>query len=358
MKICIEQGKNKNFKIFHGNVVGDMAEAFAGFSDLCDNMSDDKSSTNNNNNQYSNPLEEGKKSEETQLAIKYLGDYHGIQSSYFLKNQYGDDMVINGQKVPVASSDFKFLLKENGVVSLQQTNLEDNSRNYYDGTYKIISDGIDNIILECSLSDGKSSNPTYNLTIGKTDKNSNCIGHNEPEFNLEKIESNALLNANSADSNNQSETDNQANEQLQENNDQLANVSNNSASNEIESINEILSNLYRSIDNNTFSAKAFFAEKVLCYINHYNIKNDEIDSLYSIDSQEFQEYEIFLHKESIKMIMTSGKIVYYTYWLDLKCFRKSKNKTEKCKVNVEVGFDENKKIVFLKELKIEDLKFY
>ena len=35
--------------------------------------------------------------------------------------------------------DYKFLLKENNVVTLQQINLEDYSRAYYDGTYKIIS---------------------------------------------------------------------------------------------------------------------------------------------------------------------------------------------------------------------------
>lgn len=47
MKTCIEQGKMKNNKVSHGNAVGDMAEAFAGFSELCDNVSENKSETNN-----------------------------------------------------------------------------------------------------------------------------------------------------------------------------------------------------------------------------------------------------------------------------------------------------------------------
>ena len=77
------------------------------------------------------------------LQPEYIGKYHGIQPSYYMKNQYGDDMLINGQKVSVPSIDFKFLLKEDGAASLQQTNLEDNSRFYYDGTIKIIKDATD-----------------------------------------------------------------------------------------------------------------------------------------------------------------------------------------------------------------------
>lgn len=123
-----------------------------------------------------------------ELSEEFLGNYHGIQPGYFMKNQYGDDMVIAGNKVPIPSSDFKFLLKENNVAGLQQTNLEDNSRYYYDGNYKIISDGPEFIKTECSLNDGQGSSPTYILEISKTDKTGKCIGKtNEPEFQISKI---------------------------------------------------------------------------------------------------------------------------------------------------------------------------
>jgi len=144
------------------------------------------SSCGNNPENKQTQSTEVKKDKQPLLQPEYLGNYHGIQPSYFMKNQYGDDMVINGQKVPVPSIDFKFLLKEDGAVSLQQTNLEDNSRVYYDGTIKIISDATDILKLECSLSDGKSSNPTYTLAINKSDKTAICIGNDEPEFKLEK----------------------------------------------------------------------------------------------------------------------------------------------------------------------------
>ena len=145
-----------------------------------------------NNNQEStnnsSPNETEKKSEDKPegLSAEFLGNYHGIQPSYFMKNQYGDDMVINGNKVSVPSIDYKFLIKENTIVSLQQINLEDNSRVYYDGTYKIISEESITTKIECSLSDGQGSNPTFVLTINRSDKKGICTGSNEPEFSIEK----------------------------------------------------------------------------------------------------------------------------------------------------------------------------
>ena len=40
--------------------------------------------------------------------------------------------------------------------------------------------------IECSLSDGKNSNPTYILTINKSDKKGVCNGSQEPEFSIVK----------------------------------------------------------------------------------------------------------------------------------------------------------------------------
>ncbi|MFM7683528.1 MAG: hypothetical protein ACKO7P_12425 [Bacteroidota bacterium] len=140
-------------------------------------------STNN-----SSPIESEKISPDKTngLSAELLGNYHGIQPSYFMKNQYGDDMVINGNKVSVPSIDYKFLIKDNFIVNLQQINLDDNSRVFYDGTYKIISEEGSTSKIECSLSDGQGSKPTYVLTINKSDKKGICTGSNEPEFNIEK----------------------------------------------------------------------------------------------------------------------------------------------------------------------------
>jgi hypothetical protein len=150
-----------------------------------------QSSCGNNNQNTFNKLPSTQTDESTKqkaegLSAEFLGNYHGIQSSYFMKNQYGDEMVINGNKIPVPSIDHKFLLKENNVVSLQQINLDNNSLVYYDGTFKIISNESNMIKIECSLSDGQNSMPTYVLSINKSNKKGVCNGINEPEFSFEK----------------------------------------------------------------------------------------------------------------------------------------------------------------------------
>ncbi len=129
---------------------------------------------------------EVKNHSQTLLQNEYLGNYHGIQPSYTMKNQYGDDMIIGGQKVSVPSIDFKFLLKEDGIAGLQQTNLDDNSRVYYNGTFKLLNEDANTVTVECSLSDGEYSKPKYILKINKSDKTAVCKGANEPEFSITK----------------------------------------------------------------------------------------------------------------------------------------------------------------------------
>ncbi len=121
------------------------------------------------------------------LFPEFLGNYNGIQPGYYMKNQFGKEMVINGNKVEVPSCDFTFLLKENNVVRLLQINLDNNQRIYYEGNYSIISENDNKVIIECTVSDGETSNPTYALTIQKADKTGFCSGSNEPEFSVQKI---------------------------------------------------------------------------------------------------------------------------------------------------------------------------
>lgn len=132
--------------------------------------------------------QEVKSNQSMELTDDFLGNYHGIRESYFMKNQYGDDMIIAGNKVPVPSIDFKFLLKEDNAAGLQQSNLEDNSRYYYDGSYNILNNESDVIKVEVSLSDGQGSNPTYILEINKSNKKGICLGGDfgEPAFEISK----------------------------------------------------------------------------------------------------------------------------------------------------------------------------
>ena len=116
----------------------------------------------------------------------FLGVYHGVQQAYYLKNQYGDDMVVKGNKIPVPSIDYKFILKKKGFVNLQQINLEEGTREYYEGNFSVLDKEGSTIKITCNLSDGKSSNPVYQLLINNAANTITCTGNNEPQFTLEK----------------------------------------------------------------------------------------------------------------------------------------------------------------------------
>lgn len=124
----------------------------------------------------------------TGIMPDFQGIYQGVQPAYNLKNEDGDELIIKGKPVSVPSIDFKFILKANLVVSLQQINLEDNSRVYYQGKFKILEDSDQKLVILCELHDGEGSNPNYTLHIDKLKRIASCMGANEPAFKVEKKE--------------------------------------------------------------------------------------------------------------------------------------------------------------------------
>ena len=158
--------------------------SFFVFSSCSNNMDQE-----NSDGLSTTQLEQSSIIEPSQLKEEFLGIYHGIQPGYYLKNQYGDDLLIGGKRVPVPPSDYKFILKENNIVSLQQTSLDNGKRYFLKGTIEIISDDSNLIKLNCPLNDGEGLSPTIILVINKLNKNAICIGNNEPEFKLKKLSS-------------------------------------------------------------------------------------------------------------------------------------------------------------------------
>jgi hypothetical protein len=145
--------------------------------------------------QFSKTNEESSSPEENIIEVDnvpeiLLGVYHGIQDSYFMKNKFGDDLIVNGQKINVPSVDHRFLFEKQNAVSLQQTNLEDNSRVYYEGSFKILSEENGLIKIECALSDGEYSNPKYILELNKSEAFMTFkeTSGGAPSFNLDHLE--------------------------------------------------------------------------------------------------------------------------------------------------------------------------
>ena len=57
---------------------------------------------------------------ESIMDEEYLGVYIGIQNSYYMENKFGDYLIINGNKVSVPGSEYRFLIEDDNKISLQQ----------------------------------------------------------------------------------------------------------------------------------------------------------------------------------------------------------------------------------------------
>ncbi|MEC7186056.1 MAG: hypothetical protein VXV92_01415, partial [Bacteroidota bacterium] len=112
---------------------------------------------------------------ESLIDEEYLGIYIGIQNSYFMENKFGDYLIINGNKVPVPGSEYRFLIEDDNKISLQQKSMEDESRYYYEGNFTVFSITDDKIIIEAELIYDEFSSPSYKIEINKETKEGECI---------------------------------------------------------------------------------------------------------------------------------------------------------------------------------------
>ena len=151
----------------------------------CENKDQKKSNVITTSANKDTTLEENATGEISEgLSVRYLGLYSGTQQSYFLRNANGEEIEIRGEKVEVPACDYKFIIKLNKLVSLQQINLSNNQRIIYEGTYQVVDENDQSISISCSVSDGSGSSPNYTLQIDKATKSAVCFSNSEPEFTL------------------------------------------------------------------------------------------------------------------------------------------------------------------------------
>ena len=125
---------------------------------------------------------------ESLIDEEYLGVYIGIQNSYFMENKFGDYLLINGNKVPVPGSEYRFLIEDDNKISLQQKSMEDESRYYYEGNFTVFSITDDKIIIEAKLVYDEFSSPSYKIEINKETKEGECEPQDlSPSFKIEKV---------------------------------------------------------------------------------------------------------------------------------------------------------------------------
>ncbi len=128
---------------------------------------------------------------ESLIDEEYLGVYIGIQNSYYMENKFGDYLIINGNKVSVPGSEYRFLIEDDNKISLQQKSMEDESRYYYEGNFTVFSITDDKIIIEAELIYDEFSSPSYKIEINKETKEGECEPQDRsPSFKIEKVDVN------------------------------------------------------------------------------------------------------------------------------------------------------------------------
>ena len=119
---------------------------------------------------------------------EYLGVYIGIQNSYYMVNKFGDYLIINGNKVSVPGSEYRFLIEDDNKISLQQKSMEDESRYYYEGDFTVLSIFDNKIIIEAELIYDEFSSPNYKIEINKETKGGVCEPQDlSPSIKIEKV---------------------------------------------------------------------------------------------------------------------------------------------------------------------------
>ena len=106
-----------------------------------------------------------------QVALKKTAEMAPEQQSeakeVILNNSYMDDVMGSNdsrEHVKTILKDVEIILEKGGSVSLQQTNMEDNMRYYYEGSFSIIDSKEEWKKIECSLSDGSKC---FEVFLGK-----------------------------------------------------------------------------------------------------------------------------------------------------------------------------------------------
>jgi hypothetical protein len=116
-------------------------------------------------------------------------------------------------------------------------------------------------------------------------------------------------------------------------------------------LNTILT-YYELMNNKQMNAKDFFSENVAQYINKKNITPEDVNEIIYSNSDFVNPKSSVIGSRVFVSGVNSRQV-----WLNFKTYRNSKKKYQTCRVKVEFVFDDQNKIIALKELQVKDLLF-
>ena len=119
-------------------------------------------------------------------------------------------------------------------------------------------------------------------------------------------------------------------------------------------LEDILRKYFTDANNESFDAWDYYSYQVDKFNAWSNLSPNEINILIEDKIDYFYGHNVFY---SIDRINRDEKKIICSFWIDYSCWRTKKQKWQSCKVNMEVIFNENLKIISWEPLLVEDLIF-
>jgi serine/threonine protein kinase len=123
-----------------------------------------------------------------------------------------------------------------------------------------------------------------------------------------------------------------------------------------EQTTDLILNYYDDADKDQIDAHKYFAPNVERYITVERTNPEEINSINNRE-HDFTNRKTEVLENTITFEREDNGLKYWTFWIDMSCFRIKRQQFQTCKVKIEFGINEDLKIVSYRELDIQDLKF-
>jgi hypothetical protein len=87
-----------------------------------------------------------------------------------------------------------------------------------------------------------------------------------------------------------------------------------------------------------------------------NLSPEEVNDVFTSE-RDYTNEEIYFDRNTLMFDEKINDVYYFTYSIQYRCFRITRNKTQECDVDIQIGFNQNFQIKSYKELKVRNLVF-
>jgi uncharacterized Zn finger protein (UPF0148 family) len=126
--------------------------------------------------------------------------------------------------------------------------------------------------------------------------------------------------------------------------------------NRIEVLKSRIKIFYQLWESGSIQTADYFAEKVDVFFNKRDVNKNEVKNTFSTNFREFVNFKLDLL--NINFDKTLNGVSYFKVKMHFKCFRVKMQKFEECDDTELIGIDSLMRVTYLKEEKIENLRFY